>query len=143
MPYFIEIVAKTVNGNDSGEIFNFHLRNGFGSQIFISEDRIFFYALGDKGSCSADSDKIRNFRLFHCFDNGLAAITFSYHSADFALLDKGGGVGVHSAGSCRACRTRMPPGRQIGDALSALLDRVLEDPGLNQKEILLKLSKEL
>lgn len=37
----------------------------------------------------------------------------------------------------------MPPGRQIGDALSALLDRVLEDPGLNQKEILLKLSKEL
>lgn len=37
----------------------------------------------------------------------------------------------------------MPPGRQIGETLMALLDKVLEDPGLNKKEILLKLSKEL
>ncbi len=37
----------------------------------------------------------------------------------------------------------MAPGRQIGETLHALLDRVLDDPGLNQREILLKLSKEL
>lgn len=37
----------------------------------------------------------------------------------------------------------MPPGRQIGEALSALLERVLDDPSLNTKEILLKLYKEL
>lgn len=37
----------------------------------------------------------------------------------------------------------MPPGRQIGETLAALLDKVLEDPDLNRKEILLKLSKEL
>ncbi len=37
----------------------------------------------------------------------------------------------------------MAPGRQIGETLHTLLDRVLDDPGLNQREILLKLSKEL
>lgn len=37
----------------------------------------------------------------------------------------------------------MAPGRQIGETLAALLDKVLEDPDLNRKEILLKLSKEL
>ena len=37
----------------------------------------------------------------------------------------------------------MPPGRQIGETLSVLLEKVLDDPGLNTKEILLKLSKEL
>ncbi len=37
----------------------------------------------------------------------------------------------------------MPPGRQIGETLSALLERVLDDPSLNTKEILLKLFKEL
>lgn len=37
----------------------------------------------------------------------------------------------------------MPPGRQIGETLSALLERVLDDPSLNKKEILLKLYKEV
>lgn len=37
----------------------------------------------------------------------------------------------------------MPPGRQIGETLAALLEKVLDDPDLNRKEILLKLSKEL
>ena len=37
----------------------------------------------------------------------------------------------------------MPPGRQIGETLAALLDRVLDDPSLNKKEILLKIYKEL
>ncbi|RKI85442.1 CCA tRNA nucleotidyltransferase [bacterium 1xD42-87] len=37
----------------------------------------------------------------------------------------------------------MPPGRQIGETLSALLERVLDDPSLNTKEILLKLYKEV
>ncbi len=37
----------------------------------------------------------------------------------------------------------MPPGRQIGETLSALLERVLDDPSLNTREILLKLYKEL
>ena len=37
----------------------------------------------------------------------------------------------------------MPPGRQIGETLSALLERVLDDPSLNMKEILLKLYKEV
>ncbi len=37
----------------------------------------------------------------------------------------------------------MAPGRQIGETLNALLDRVLENPGLNQREILLRISKEL
>ena len=37
----------------------------------------------------------------------------------------------------------MPPGRQIGETLAALLDRVLEDPDLNEKEILLKIYKEV
>ena len=35
----------------------------------------------------------------------------------------------------------MPPGRQIGETLSALLERVLDDPSLNTREILLKLYK--
>lgn len=37
----------------------------------------------------------------------------------------------------------MAPGRQIGETLAALLDKVLDDPGLNTREILLKISKEL
>lgn len=37
----------------------------------------------------------------------------------------------------------MPPGRQIGETLSALLERVLDDPSLNKPEILLKLYKEV
>ena len=37
----------------------------------------------------------------------------------------------------------MPPGRQIGETLSALLERVLDDPSLNTKEILLKLYREV
>ena len=37
----------------------------------------------------------------------------------------------------------MQPGRKIGETLAALLDKVLEDPDLNTREILLKLSKEL
>lgn len=37
----------------------------------------------------------------------------------------------------------MHPGREIGETLTALLDKVLEDPDLNTREILLKLSKEL
>lgn len=37
----------------------------------------------------------------------------------------------------------MPPGRQIGETLSALLERVLDDPSLNTKDILLKLYKEV
>ena len=37
----------------------------------------------------------------------------------------------------------MTPGRQIGETLSALLERVLDDPALNTREILLKLYKEL
>ena len=37
----------------------------------------------------------------------------------------------------------MTPGRQIGETLAALLDRVLDDPNLNKKEILLKIYKEL
>ena len=37
----------------------------------------------------------------------------------------------------------MSPGRQIGEILAALLDKVLDDPSLNTREILLKLSKEL
>lgn len=37
----------------------------------------------------------------------------------------------------------MPPGRQIGDTLSALLERVLENPSLNTRENLLKLYKEV
>lgn len=37
----------------------------------------------------------------------------------------------------------MPPGRQIGKTLSALLERVLDDPSLNTKDILLKLYKEV
>lgn len=37
----------------------------------------------------------------------------------------------------------MPPGRQIGETLAALLERVLDDPNLNKREILLKLYKEV
>lgn len=37
----------------------------------------------------------------------------------------------------------MPPGRQIGETLSALLERVLDDPSLNTRENLLKLYKEV
>lgn len=37
----------------------------------------------------------------------------------------------------------MPPGKQIGETLAALLDKVLDDPGLNTRENLLKLSKEV
>lgn len=37
----------------------------------------------------------------------------------------------------------MSPGRQIGEILTALLEKVLDDPSLNTREILLKLSKEL
>lgn len=37
----------------------------------------------------------------------------------------------------------MSPGRQIGEILAVLLDKVLDDPSLNTREILLKLSKEL
>lgn len=37
----------------------------------------------------------------------------------------------------------MPPGRRIGETLSALLERVLDDPSLNKREILLKLYKEV
>ena len=37
----------------------------------------------------------------------------------------------------------MTPGRQIGETLAALLDRVLDDPDLNKKEILLKIYKEV
>lgn len=37
----------------------------------------------------------------------------------------------------------MPPGRQIGETLSALLERVLDDPSLNKREILLKVYKEV
>ena len=37
----------------------------------------------------------------------------------------------------------MPAGRQIGETLAALLEKVLDDPDLNRREILLKLSKEL
>ena len=37
----------------------------------------------------------------------------------------------------------IPPGRQIGETLSALLERVLDDPSLNTREILLKLYKEV
>ena len=37
----------------------------------------------------------------------------------------------------------MPPGRQIGETLSALLERVLDDPSPNTREILLKLYKEV
>lgn len=37
----------------------------------------------------------------------------------------------------------MPPGRQIGETLSALLEKVLDDPSLNKREILLKLYKEV
>lgn len=37
----------------------------------------------------------------------------------------------------------MVPGRQIGETLAALLDKVLDDPSLNTREILLELSKEL
>lgn len=37
----------------------------------------------------------------------------------------------------------MTPGRQIGETLAVLLDKVLDDPDLNTREILLKLSKEL
>ncbi len=37
----------------------------------------------------------------------------------------------------------MPPGWQIGETLSALLERVLDDPSLNTREILLKLYKEV
>lgn len=37
----------------------------------------------------------------------------------------------------------MPSGRQIGETLSALLERVLDDPSLNTREILLKLYKEV
>ena len=36
-----------------------------------------------------------------------------------------------------------PPGRQIGETLSALLERVLDDPSLNTRENLLKLYKEV
>lgn len=37
----------------------------------------------------------------------------------------------------------MPSGRQIGETLSALLEKVLDDPSLNTREILLKLYKEV
>ena len=37
----------------------------------------------------------------------------------------------------------MTPGRQVGETLAALLDRVLDDPDLNKKEILLKIYKEV
>lgn len=37
----------------------------------------------------------------------------------------------------------MPPGRQIGETLSALLERVLDDSSLNTRENLLKLYKEV
>lgn len=37
----------------------------------------------------------------------------------------------------------MPSGRQIGETLSALLERVLDDPSLNTRENLLKLYKEV
>lgn len=37
----------------------------------------------------------------------------------------------------------MLPGRQIGETLSALLERVIDDPSLNTREILLKLYKEV
>lgn len=37
----------------------------------------------------------------------------------------------------------IQPGKRIGEILAALLEKVLEDPGLNTREILLKLSKEL
>lgn len=37
----------------------------------------------------------------------------------------------------------MPPGRQIGETLTALLEKVLDDPSLNKREILLKLYKEV
>lgn len=37
----------------------------------------------------------------------------------------------------------IPPGRQIGETLSALLEKVLDDPSLNTKENLLKLYKEV
>jgi tRNA nucleotidyltransferase (CCA-adding enzyme) len=37
----------------------------------------------------------------------------------------------------------IPPGRIIGDILKALLERVIEDPGLNERESLLALVREL
>lgn len=37
----------------------------------------------------------------------------------------------------------MQPGKQLGDVLNALLDRVVEEPELNDTETLLKLAKEL
>ncbi len=37
----------------------------------------------------------------------------------------------------------VPPGKKIGEILAALLERVLDDPSLNTRDILLKLAKEL
>lgn len=37
----------------------------------------------------------------------------------------------------------IPPGRQIGERLHELLERVLDDPSLNEKETLLKICREL
>ena len=35
----------------------------------------------------------------------------------------------------------MQPGKEVGEVLSCLLDLVIEDPALNQKEILLERAK--
>lgn len=37
----------------------------------------------------------------------------------------------------------IPPGREIGKKLNALLERVLDDPSLNEKETLLRICKEM
>ena len=37
----------------------------------------------------------------------------------------------------------IPPGRVIGDLLTALLEQVIDDPGLNERETLLRLLREL
>ena len=37
----------------------------------------------------------------------------------------------------------IPPGRQIGERLNALLERVLDDPSLNEKETLLAISRDM
>jgi hypothetical protein len=36
---------------------------------------------------------------------------------------------------------KIPPGRKVGEVLNALLEKVLDDPKLNQHETLLKLIK--
>lgn len=59
------------------------------------------------------------------------------------LVEEGAAFGVRDlaiGGRDVMQHLQLPPGRQIGDILAALLERVLDDPALNERDSLLSLS---